>query len=142
MAVFFLCTSLLSIPDAVKQPTSDDICLAWVVKDEARGESQRGQKAVLDVVMKRMETRKLTACEVVKQPKQFSGYKQGTELRLHENVSEEDLTKLYELYRMEPVVKNSEYFHAEYVKPAWRKKYERIKQIGKHIFYNQKEKHK
>lgn len=134
--------SVLSIPSHV-QPISDDfICTAWVVQDEARGESLKGQRAVLDVVLKRMKTRKLSACAVIKQDKQFSGYKNGMELKLHKNVSEESLTKLDKLFKMEPVVKNSEYFHAEYVKPTWRHEMKRIVQIGKHIFYYKVDKQK
>ncbi len=130
-----LCVSLLSTPSPISLITDDTLCLAWVVQDEARGEPVKGQKAVLDVVLKRMEVRHLSACEVVKQPSQFSGYKQGMEIKLYENVSLESLTKLHELCKMEPVVKNSEYFHAQSTKPSWRNKMKRVVQIGKHIFY-------
>lgn len=139
LLLFCICTDLAS-PKPLKPILDDDLCLAWVIKDEARGESLRGQRAVLDVVLKRMETRKLSACAVVKEPKQFSGYKPGMELVLHKNVDEKDLTRLWELFKMSPVVSQSTYFHAEYVKPDWRHKMKRLLQIGKHIFYQQKEK--
>jgi spore germination cell wall hydrolase CwlJ-like protein len=130
----------LAIPPDIPPTPADDVCMAWVVHDEARGESVAGQRAIIDIVLKRMEKRHLTACEVVKEKFQFSGYKRGMEIKLHENVSEKELAILYELYKMPPVVKSSEYFHAQYVKPTWRSKFERIKQIGKHIFYKEKEK--
>lgn len=49
-------------------------CLALAVYYEARGESERGQRAVASVVMNRVHDKRFpdTACEVVFQPKQFS----------------------------------------------------------------------
>lgn len=141
LLLFCVCTDL-AVPPPIKPLPDDDLCLAWVIKDEARGEPLKGQRAVLDVVLKRMEVRKLTACEVVKESKQFSGYKPGMEFKLHKNVDEKDLTRLYNLRKMNPVVEQSTYFHAEYVKPDWRHKMKRILQVGKHIFYVQKDKPK
>lgn len=48
------------------------MCLALTVYYEARGEPEIGQYAVTEVVMNRVIDRKLTVCEVIKQPKQFS----------------------------------------------------------------------
>lgn len=109
----------------------EDVCLAWVVDDEARGEPIRGQRAVYDVVKHRMATRKLTACEVVKERGQFSGYHQGMRMR----ATEEMLQRLKKLRRIAPVVSNASYFHNSTVKPTWASKMQRILTIGRHIFY-------
>lgn len=133
------CTDL-AIEARVSPIDQNLVCKAWVVKDEARGESMKGQRAVLDVVLKRMSTRHLTACEVVMQESQFSGYKKGVEIALHKNVSEKDLDKYTEVDKMGSQCSECTHFHATYVKPNWRNKMKRLLQIGKHVFYEEKEK--
>ena len=148
LSVVVLCTSLVTntlatpphIPMA-KAITRDDTCLAWVIDNEARGEPLRGQRAVYDVVKHRMEIRRLTACEVVKEPYQFSGYHRGMRL----TATEEMLQRLSKVRRIAPVAGNATYFHSNKVKPTWAHKMKRILTIGKHAFYmprKQKEKHK
>jgi len=114
--------------------------MAWVIDDEARGEPQRGQKAVYDVVKHRMETQRLTACEVVKEPYQFSGYHRG----MHMRATEEMLQRLAKLRRMKPVVPNATYFHSKDVHPTWAARMKKVLTIGRHSFYvpKPKEKHK
>jgi spore germination cell wall hydrolase CwlJ-like protein len=52
-------------------------CLAQTIHGEARGESQKGQEAVGQVVINRTRSPKFpnTICAVVRQRHQFSGYK-------------------------------------------------------------------
>ena len=119
--------------------SDDPICLAWVVDSEARGEPLQAAKAVYDVIQHRMLVRKKTACEVVKEAHQFSGYHKG----MHLHVDDLMLTRVEKLRKMAPVVRDCGYFHAVYVKPAWRLKMQKCKQIGGTIFYKlSKEKHK
>jgi spore germination cell wall hydrolase CwlJ-like protein len=129
-------------PDApiAKVISSDDICFAWVIHDEARGEPLTGQRAVYDVVKHRMTTRNLTACEVVKQKHQFSGYRRGMRLKADDAM----LERLGEVRKVKPVVPNASYFHSKQVKPTWASKMKRIFSIGGHVFYrnNPKEKQK
>lgn len=132
--LMFFVTSTLAVPPSVPpvpEFTQDDICMAWVIYDEARGEPLRGQKAVYDVVTHRMEIRKLTACEVVKEPYQFSGYHRGMTL----TASHEMLQRLKEVRTMRPVVPNATFFHSRDVKPTWASKMKRILTIGRHSFY-------
>lgn len=134
LAVLLLtCSAKLAVPPAppVAKVTTDKECLAWVIYDEARGEPLRGQRAVLDVVLTRMKQRKQTACEVVEEPAQFSGYHQG----VFKKISQEMLTTYDVVSKMSPVAANAEYFHATYVAPAWKTSMKRIKQVGNHIFY-------
>ena len=105
--------------------------MAWVIHDEARGESLKGARAVMDVILARMQQRKQTACEVVKEPSQFSGYRPGVFLK----ITKEMLTRYAIVSKMSPVAAECEYFHATYVHPVWRIKLKRCKQVGKHIFY-------
>lgn len=117
--------------------SSDINCAAWAIFDEARGEPIEGQRAVLDVIITRMVKYDMTACQVVKQPGQFSGYNPSVGIRVTKNM----LTAYAEVSRMAPVAEDAEFFHADYVHPAW-KSVDRMFQIGHHIFYKTKENHK
>jgi len=123
------------VPAAPAKPivTRDDVCLAWAINDEARGEPAKGQKAVYDVIKHRMEARNLTACEVVKQPKQFSGYRRGMKLEADEAM----LQRLKEVRKMPPVVPNASYFHSKKAKPLWAAKMKKVLTVGLHVFYMQ-----
>lgn len=133
--------SPLAIPQQVvyntapKQP-EESHCMAWVVHNESRGEPLKGSRAVLDVVLKRMQDSGKKACEVIAEPKQFSGY---YERSVHE-VSEEALQRFIAVAAMRPVTTKCKYFHAKRVSPAWATKMTKCFQIGNHIFYKEKQK--
>lgn len=138
LVLVFTCSELAVPPEVIKRPVTATECLAWVINDEARGESLKGARAVLDVVLRRMKLRKKTACQVVAEPKQFSGYKPGVFL----GITQEMLTKYEVVNKMPPSVPNCEYFHANYVSPYWNNGLVKCKQIGNHIFYRAKPKEK
>ena len=132
------CTQLSTPAQLVQKPvqldSSDRACLAWVIDSEARGESLRGARAVLDVVLARSKNRKLTPCEVVAQRRQFSGYRPG----VFNNISEEALTRYEVVRKMAPVAASCQYFHATYVSPPWITGMRRCTKVGNHIFYKPK----
>lgn len=133
LAILLLAATIpLAIPaKVVYRPVADSTCLAWVIYDESRGEPLRGSKAVYDVVKHRMKERSLTACQVVAEAHQFSGYKPG----VFEKITPEMLTRYELVAKMAPVVPSCSYFHANYVHPLWRLKMKRCGAVGKHIFY-------
>lgn len=53
-------------------PPAQVVCLAQAVYGEARGESDLGKRGVVHVILNRAKKRKLTPCQVIKQPGQFS----------------------------------------------------------------------
>lgn len=126
-----VCSRLASFPAPVAPLQPELICLAWVVADEARGESLRGARAVYDVVKHRMAVRKKTACGVVMEKKQFSGYRPGMDMHVNALM----INRLWRVQRMRPVVPKAEYFHATYVKPLWAEQMKQKLKIGLHIFY-------
>lgn len=132
--LYVVCSPLSIPPEPVKQPLRGWQCLAWVVHDEARGESLRGARAVLDVVLARMKSTGKTACEIIAQPKQFSGYNE----RAVYLVSKLAIGRYIVVANMKPVVRGCKFFHAVYVSPAWATKMKRCAQIGRHIFYKEK----
>ena len=72
----FAFISLLLFPLIVQSALPDEMaCLTSLVHYEARGESIKGQQAVVHVVFNRMKAYNLTACQVVRQPGQFSWVK-------------------------------------------------------------------
>ena len=136
-ALVLLQATVLDKPYTIRHnPPLPDICMAWILSSESRGSNIYEQRAVYDVVRTRMWERELTSCEVLKQPFQFSGYRKGMKIV----VSKEDLTRLENVRKIDPVVQGAEYFHASSVRPYWVNKMERVKKVGKSVFYKLKEK--
>jgi spore germination cell wall hydrolase CwlJ-like protein len=134
-----ICLASESLPEIITFPqgivegglpmSEDAICIAWTVKSEAGGEPVKGKRAIIDVILTRMRQRNMTACQVLKEPFQFSGFTKHTKLR----VTIEQLTELEMLINMEPVVEGCSSFHAVYVHPKWHLKF--CKRVGRHLFY-------
>lgn len=135
MLLLALVCAPLAVPlKPVKRPPDALKCLAWVVHDESRGESLRGSRAVLDVVLKRMNDERKGACEIIAAPSQFSGY--NAQAPYVDN--KEALDRYQVVKRMKPVTTECKYFHAVYVHPAWANKMTFCFRIGKHIWYKEK----
>jgi spore germination cell wall hydrolase CwlJ-like protein len=122
----------------------DARCLAIAVYFEARGESERGQRAVADVVLARVRTAgwPKTVCGVVYQGAQrrtgcqFSFACDG----LPERPRGEAWLRAKEiaadaLDAPKPASRSAIYFHTKNVKPSWSKRMVRVASIGSHIFY-------
>lgn len=125
-------------------------CLATAIYFEARGEPTRGQLAVAQVVMNRVRSTLYpdTICGVVYQGQwrrsgcQFSFTCDGrTDMPRDKgkwrlaNMLAERVTKGDSWLGD---IGYATHYHANYVKPRWRRKMKKIKQVGKHIFYRVK----
>ncbi len=122
-------------------------CLATAIYFEARGENYRGQVAVAQVVMNRVEHRLYpnTICGVVFQNQtwrnrcQFSFACDGIPERVNEPEPWEQAESIADqvtagsLYLAE--VADSTHYHANYVYPHWAPRMTRVARIGAHIFY-------
>jgi len=114
---------------------------------EARGESRRGQIAVAQVVMNRVRASAYpdTICGVIYQGQwkrnacQFSFACDGLPERPDNKVHWEKASKLaQEVMRGEHWLSDINYathYHATYVKPRWTRYFDKIKRVGRHIFY-------
>lgn len=124
------------VPKAVvvKAKPSTEKCLAWVINDEARGESLQGARAVLDAVKTRMKKRKMGACQVIAQKSQFSGYRPGK----LKTVTDSMLGRYYKASKMQPVFYGCDYFHATYVRPQWADEMTLCGSVGNHVFYKER----
>ena len=133
--------ALLTVtPQVMAQTTSSHDqaqieCLAQNVYFEARGEPLKGQIAVANVVMNRINyVFAKTPCEVVMQRNQFSWFKH------HPKIVDKELYKrnrqvAHDVYysQIADITHGALYYHALYVRPHW--KYARVATIGHHIFY-------
>ncbi len=126
---------------------SEQQCLTAGVYFEARGEPVRGQAAVAQVILNRVRnpTYPNTICGVVYQNKnwrnrcQFSFACDGTRPRVasqrHWEIAREVAGAVTAGLIWLPEVGSSTHYHADYVKPRWARSMNRVKTIGRHIFY-------
>jgi len=124
-------------------------CLATAIYFEARGEPERGQVAVAQVILNRVRSPIFpqTICGVVYQGQmrkgcQFSFACDGNTDTPKNNDQWElaqDLSKRImggDLWL--PEVGYSTFYHANYVSPRWARSMSKIDKIGRHIFYKKR----
>ena len=113
-------------------------CLAENIYHEARGESIKGQKAVANVTINRMKSKKFPndICGVVFQKKQFSWTNSGKK-KIDNHDEYEKIKKLAtQIYESkESIVGNAMYYHTDKVRLVWTKNLKKVANIGSHIFY-------
>ena len=133
---------LLMLPLTVEaQPYAKQAkCLADNLHYEARGESLAGIRAVANVVLNRVKSKRWpdTVCKVVYQYKQFS-WANKTHARHPTNVVYTQHVQLVVSRaiagKLKDNTRGATHYHTLAVKPRWREKLVRIKTIGFHVFY-------
>ena len=127
-------------------------CLALNIYFEARSESEAGQRAVGHVVLNRMADPRFPGwvCEVVRQggesPRnrcQFSWWCDGRSDQPRDHATWKQIKEVaYRVYwgYSEDLTDGALWYHADYVKPVWRKVMDKGAIIGRHIFYSNKKK--
>ncbi|KPP90662.1 cell wall hydrolase [Erythrobacter sp. HL-111] len=116
-------------------------CLAGAVYFESRGEPLAGQLAVAQVVINRAEDARFPAsyCGVVYQRAQFSFVKNGRmpQIRTHTAAWQraKAIARIAHDGMWESVAGDAVFFHANYVRPKWSYRKQRLAQIDTHIFY-------
>ncbi len=122
-------------------------CLAEGIYFEARGEPRRGQVAVAQVIMNRVNHDEFpdTICGVVYQNQhrrnrcQFSFACDGVPERVTERaaweVAEGVATQVLEGRDLIETIEESTHYHANYVRPRWAPRMIRLDRVGLHIFY-------
>ena len=129
-------------------------CLAENAYHEARGEGAKGQIAVSEVVMNRVQEDDLTACEIIHERKgdscQFSWVCANVKIDDQESydIIRDRVRKFYinRMLREEfsdeeiPLVdatKGATFYHAKSVRPYWVTYFQRTAKIGNHWFYRE-----
>ncbi len=136
------------IPDNLKS-AKETRCLAEAIYFEARGEPEKGQAAVAQVVLNRVKnpTYPKTICDVVYQNSsyinacQFSFACDGLPETISEpdawatamSIAKKELEDEKTMFLAE--VGASTHYHATYVRPDWASEMTRMDKIGVHIFY-------
>ena len=122
-------------------------CLATAIYFEARGEPQRGQIAVGQVILNRVASENYpdTICGVVYQNKshrnacQFSFACDGKPDTIKEKkawaIAEEIAQEVAAGEVGIPLVASATHYHASSISPRWAPRMRRLAQIGRHVFY-------
>lgn len=118
---------------------ADLSCLAEAVYHEARGESAKGQAAVAEVILNRVDSRAFpsTVCGVINQPSQFS-YTIGGRKPIRNKAAYLRARAIAEAALAgapRTLTGGATYFHTPAVRPSWARRFQRTVQIGSHIFY-------
>ena len=129
-------------------PRAEIGCLALNIYFEARGEPKAGKLGVAHVVMNRVASARFpdTVCGVVRQGGevrryrcQFSWWCDGRSDRPRNRrewrISNEIALAVYWGRTQDPT-DGAMWYHADYVKPAWRREFKKGPKIGRHIFYS------
>ena len=136
----------LDLVTAPRIPDNDIECLTQAVYYEARNESEEGQAAVAQVVMNRSRhgAYPKSVCAVVYQRNsrtcQFTFTCDGSIGRGQVNLTawrraERIARDVHDGRSSIQLPKSSVNYHADYVRPSWGRRLERVRQIGAHIFY-------
>lgn len=121
-------------------------CLAEAIYFEARSESPKAQRAVAEVIMNRVESRRYpnTVCEVINQGAsrkhrcQFSYNCDGIPEAIHEQRAwsrAKDIAKDMVTADVRPLTGGATHYHTTAVRPFWSKRLVRTAKYGAHIFY-------
>jgi len=132
-----------------KAVNRDLTCLARNVYYEARGEPEKGKRAVAKVTLNRVKSSRFpnNICDAVyeqrwdKRRRRYVGAFAWTEFDSVPSPKSKQWRKAWEA--AETVYQNPEsvqlkgalFYHATRIKPRWAKQKKRIKKIGRHIFY-------
>ena len=128
----------------VRAEMAEKHCLAQALYYEARGEGERGQEAVAEVILDRARSgaHGKSICSVVREPGQFSFVTDGSMLRRIDEESwraSEDLASRIIHGDVVPrLTQRALYYHAVSVRPDWADSMVRTVQIGNHIFYRER----
>ncbi len=134
--------------DAQPKPSGGDElkCLSEALYFEARGETVKGQFAVAEVILNRVESDRFpsSACGVINQGTgkkyqcQFTYTCDGQKEVIKEKRAYERVSKVARaaLDGVAPeLTKGATHYHTTAVKPQWSKVYTKTAAIGTHIFY-------
>jgi spore germination cell wall hydrolase CwlJ-like protein len=148
-----------SVPQQPQQPTvnqADKHCLASNIYYEARSESLHGKKAVAQVTLNRVNSKKYpkSVCAVVLQNKQFSWVHQvpkdqqqkalkgiaPSQKHLEVLAYQEAKEIAEKALKSNPKVLPDDtlWYHTTYVNPVWNRNMQKVNVIGTHVFYKEK----
>ncbi|SDD94071.1 cell wall hydrolase [Ruegeria marina] len=122
-------------------------CLAEALYFEARGETVKGQFAVAEVILNRVQSERFpdTPCGVIKQGTgrkyqcQFTYTCDGRKDVIAEKAAYERVAKVARLALdgvAEKLTGGATYYHTTAVRPSWSRRFTQTAKIGVHVFYS------
>jgi spore germination cell wall hydrolase CwlJ-like protein len=137
---------LMAQPEPSKnlQSSAEFACLTEALYFESRGENVKGQFAVAEVILNRVDSRAYpdSVCGVVAQGNskscQFSYNCDGKAEVMHEAGSEELAARIAALMLQgapRELTDGATHFHTTAVNPRWSRVFEQTASIGQHLFY-------
>jgi spore germination cell wall hydrolase CwlJ-like protein len=134
--------------NSVAQGGKEWRCLAEALYFEARGESVKGQFAVAEVIMNRVDSPKFpnSVCGVINQGTgrkyqcQFTYTCDGVAEHIGEPRAFDQVGRVANLMvngANRPLTKGATHYHTKAVNPRWARTYPRTASIGSHHFYRQ-----
>lgn len=126
--------------------SKDWFCLTQALYFEARGEGLRGQIAVTEVILNRVDSPRYpdTVCEVVQQGAgrkhacQFSYYCDGKSDRMENAEMRQSLGRIAWVMLQgaeRKLTRGALFYHNTSVNPRWASAFEKTALIGRHVFY-------
>jgi spore germination cell wall hydrolase CwlJ-like protein len=112
-------------------------CLAWNGYFESRGEPEKGQRAVMEVTLRRADMSGRSICEEVFLDRQFSWTDRTTRPRVTNAKAWAQAVRLAHESMIAATDHSlgATHFHAKRVKPYWSKQLCHTVTIGNHVFY-------
>ena len=134
--------AVINTEKRIKYIRLDIFCLAKNIYHEASVESNLGQYAVAQVTLNRVKSSQYpnTVCDVVMDPWQFSWankksirwtHPRGPLWNKSKQIAENVILRGKRVSGLEDAL----FYHADYVRPRWRKTDAKIAKIDRHIFY-------
>jgi len=142
--ILLLFMALAAQNQHVQAEKAETSCLAQALYYEARGEGERGQEAVAEVILDRARSgaHGKTICSVLHEPGQFSYLTDGSMLhKIDEDAwqSSEDLAnRILHGKIVTKITQRALYYHTVSVRPDWADAMVRTVQIGNHVFYRER----
>lgn len=117
-------------------------CLKTALYFEARGESLKGQFAVAEVILNRVDNPVYpkSVCAVVEQGCQFSFTCDGHSDVLRDSAAADRAGRIARVMldgAPRALTRGATHFHTTNVKPGWARQFPRTASIGAHLFYRQ-----
>lgn len=117
-------------------------CLKTALYFESRGESLKGQFAVAEVILNRVDNPVYpkSVCAVVKQGCQFSFTCDGLSDVMRDGMSADRAGRIARVMldgAPRALTQGATHFHTVNVNPSWAKRFPRTASIGAHLFYRQ-----
>lgn len=139
--IYLLIALLAAHTQQVNTQRAEKTCMAEALYYEARGEGERGQEAVAEVILDRLRSGKHpnSICGVVYEPHQFSFLDDGSMLGKRDQdawaAANQLAARILSGEIITSMTRQATFYHKATIRPGWAKTLVRTAKIGNHVFY-------